>query len=276
MLPETARIDRYRLGEEIRATELMTELDAVRVDTQHRVTVRLYRASLSQHATFVDHFERACVVQRRLGALVVPVDGAGRSESGVFVALERVDSPTLSSMRPERLAVRDVVELVYALCTVYAAAHQEGLWLGVDPEAIYVTRQAATVQLAAVDLFAHALHKSWWLSEWDASARIVEPRSLEYMPPEQLMNKPLDPRSDVYALGVLAYELLTGHKPFPDARGPANLILAQLKQTPPRPSELVAEAPPELDAILATCLAKDRNARFADASALAAAISPMR
>src|SRR4029077_7534039 len=60
--------------------------------------------------------------------------------------------------------------------------------------------------------------------------------TLEYMSPEQLMGKQLDGRSDVYALGVLAYELMTGRLPFPDAVGPAALIAAQLKKTPEPPS----------------------------------------
>ena len=54
--------------------------------------------------------------------------------------------------------------------------------------------------------------------------------TLEYMSPEQLMGKELDGRSDIYTVGVLAYEMITGRLPFPDAKGPAALITAQLRQ----------------------------------------------
>ncbi len=94
--------------------------------------------------------------------------------------------------------------------------------------------------------------------------------TLEYMSPEQLMGKDLDGRSDIYALGVVSYELVTGRLPFPDAVGPAALISAQLRSVPDPPSKALPSGniPSHVDAIILKMLEKDRNNRFADVMAL--------
>jgi serine/threonine-protein kinase len=92
---------------------------------------------------------------------------------------------------------------------------------------------------------------------------------LDYMSPEQLMGKALGPATDVYTLGVVAYELLTGGRPFPDAKGPAGLITAQLKKTPAAPSTFVTDIPPAVDTLVLRCLHKLPAERYADATILA-------
>src|SRR6185436_19914516 len=82
---------------------------------------------------------------------------------------------------------------------------------------------------------------------------------LDYFPPEKLMGKPLSPATDVYVVGLVAYQLLVGHLPFPDAHGPAGLITAQLKRTPTAPSELVAGIPVDVDHVVLKSLHKDRR-----------------
>ena len=86
--------------------------------------------------------------------------------------------------------------------------------------------------------------------------------TLEYMSPEQLMGKQLDGRSDIYGLGVVAFEMMTGRLPFPDAVGPAALIAAQLKKVPPSPSSAYPQGniPPEVDQLIFKMLEKIKKA----------------
>lgn len=102
---------------------------------------------------------------------------------------------------------------------------------------------------------------------------LSEPK-VEYFSPQRLMGKPLGPRDSVYTLGLLAYELLVGRRPFADARDTSALITAQIRQRPQLPPEL--EVPSALAAIVMRCLEKVPAERFAGAIELADALARQR
>jgi hypothetical protein len=104
--------------------------------------------------------------------------------------------------------------------------------------------------------------------------------TLEFMSPEQLRGQSLDGRSDIYALGMMAYEMLTGSLPFKSVKSPIDIINFHMKQEPPPPSSLTskgssskASIPKQVDEIILKMVAKDREHRFADAPALRAEIA---
>ena len=94
--------------------------------------------------------------------------------------------------------------------------------------------------------------------------------TLEFMSPEQLRGQKLDGRSDLYALGMMAYEMLTGKLPFQGAKNPIDIINFHMKHEAPSPSKLDDRIviPSAVDAIILKMVQKDRENRFADASAL--------
>jgi hypothetical protein len=94
--------------------------------------------------------------------------------------------------------------------------------------------------------------------------------TLEFMSPEQLRGQKLDGRADLYALGMMAYEMLTGQLPFSSAKSPIDIINFHMRQEPPAPSKLSDKVtiPAPVDAIILKMVAKDREKRFADANAL--------
>ncbi|MBI2389477.1 MAG: protein kinase [Deltaproteobacteria bacterium] len=95
----------------------------------------------------------------------------------------------------------------------------------------------------------------------------------DYMSPEQGRGDPLDPRSDLYALGVIMFQLLTGQLPF-EAASPTQVVLMHLQQPPPDPRKLVPERkiPDSLADVCLTALSKDRAQRYADANAFIRAL----
>jgi tRNA A-37 threonylcarbamoyl transferase component Bud32 len=99
--------------------------------------------------------------------------------------------------------------------------------------------------------------------------------TLEFMSPEQLRGQKLDGRSDIYALGMMSYEMLTGTLPFQGAKSPIEIINFHMKQTPPAPSKLKEgiKLPAAVDEIILKMVAKNRDDRFPDTTALRAAIA---
>ena len=102
--------------------------------------------------------------------------------------------------------------------------------------------------------------------------------TLEFMSPEQLRGIKLDGRSDIYALGMMAYEMLTGELPFKNAKTPIEIINFHMKDTPPAPSKLRPDLkiPPAVDEVLLKMVAKSRDNRYADTAALRAGIDEAR
>src|SRR5262249_52020526 len=96
----------------------------------------------------------------------------------------------------------------------------------------------------------------------------------EYMAPEQALGQPVDARADLYALGIMAYEMLTGHRPF-DHASKVTLVGMQVTAPVPAMSTKSADAnvPPEVEAIVGKCLAKESGQRWADAKELIDAIN---
>jgi beta-lactam-binding protein with PASTA domain len=97
----------------------------------------------------------------------------------------------------------------------------------------------------------------------------------QHISPEQAQGRPVDARSDLYSIGVVLYELLTGRVPF-DAESPVTVALMQVNEAPLPPMELDPQVPPALDAIVLRALEKDPARRFADADEFITALESAR
>src|SRR5262249_9097493 len=130
-----------------------------------------------------------------------------------------------------------------------------------------------------VDRSGHALLMDFGMAYHPEAAKLTREGAvlgtLAYLSPEQARGVPTDLRSDLYAVGLILFEMLTGRRAPGDA-GPAPLALRDSAERCPPPSRLSPEVPPALDAIVLRCLERDPARRFATASDLDAALSAIQ
>jgi serine/threonine-protein kinase len=196
---------------------------------------------------------------------VVPVYDAGEAEGTLFIAMRYVDGTDLRALlraegplEPER-AVAIATQVAGAL----DAAHARGLvHRDVKPSNVLIDRAEGRE---------HCYLADFGLTQSVTNRPVTDGElmgTVDYVAPEQIRGDPVDGRADVYALGCLLYEALTGELPFGRASDVAT-IYAHLEEEPVPASERRPELREDVDAVLARAMAKDREARYDTCSALA-------
>jgi tRNA A-37 threonylcarbamoyl transferase component Bud32 len=200
-----------------------------------------------------------------LGEAPVP-QADGSSSKTPYLAMEFVEGQELRTYfaQGERLAIPEVVRIVTELLGALEYAHSNGVvHRDIKPSNIIVTRNG-TVKLADF-----GIARMEWTTRYTQAGWVIGTPS--YMPPEQFRGENVDLRADLYATGVLLYELLTGRVPF---EGEITTVMYKvLHEVPPAPSILNRELPPAFDAIVLRALAKEPEARYQSAAEFRQAIA---
>jgi eukaryotic-like serine/threonine-protein kinase len=209
---------------------------------------------------------------------VVDVLDFGEEPDGaLYYVMEALEGRSLGAVLREEgpLPVGRALALLEQLCRALGAAHDRGVvHRDVKPENVFVVHAPdGTERVKVLD---------FGISHVDAArggGRITRSGAIigtpEYMAPEQAAGTGLDHRADVYAAGVLAFELLTGVLPLVGDTPMATLVAHQT-QTPDPPGRRIAGIPPEVDALVLKALAKRPEARFESMAALALEIARIR
>jgi len=195
---------------------------------------------------------------------VVGVLDQGKSPDGVpFVVMQYVEGETLRAVLAQgRIALARAGEIVRQAANALSAAHAKRVWhLDLKPENIMLQRSAGREEFVKLIDFGIARVRGDGDTTSLTVTRIVG--SLAYMAPEQLEGKPSS-ASDNYALGIIAYELLTGQRPFA-AKSLSELISAQESERLVRPRNLNGLIPDEAERVLLQALRYRKEDRFADA-----------
>jgi serine/threonine-protein kinase len=210
---------------------------------------------------------------------VVRVLDVGASADGTpFIVLELLEGSDLAQLARQRAIDRvEVVDYVLQALEALAQAHARGIvHRDLKPANLFVARRAdgASLQVKILDFGISKMTLGASFEQAGITSSMAILGSPAYMSPEQLRSaKRVDARSDVWSVGVILYELLTGRTPFVgDTVG--ELFAAVLEQAPPPLRSLRADIPPALDAAVLRCLAQDPARRFQSVSELASALAP--
>ena len=246
-----------------------------------RVALKFMLRSLAASPAVVRRFTKEARAARAITSEhVVRVIDIGTLDGGEpYIVMEYLEGRDLADeiARGGPLRVDVAIDYVMQALQAIAEAHAKGIvHRDLKPSNLFLTHRADGTPLVKVLDFgiakARATSLSATLGAGDTSGSMPLVGSPHYMSPEQIEGRTVDARCDIYALGIILYEMLVGEVPFADQSTPAVLV-KQLKERPIRPSLKNAAVPPALEAIALRCLEKDPEQRFQTADAVAAALN---
>nr|WP_155073217.1 Stk1 family PASTA domain-containing Ser/Thr kinase [Streptomyces taklimakanensis] len=262
---------RYRVEARIAVGGMATVYRALDTRLDRVLALKVMHPSLVDDASFVDRFIREAKSAARLAhPNVVGVFDQGSDGGCVYLAMEYVEGCTLRDVLRERGALqpRAALDVLEPVLAALGAAHLAGLvHRDVKPENVLIGDDGR-VKVADFGLVRAVGQQT------SASTGSVM-GTVSYLAPEQIEHGVADARADVYACGVVLYEMLTGSKPHAGGT-PAQVLYQHLQEDVPAPSGAVPGLPAALDELVARSAARDPERRPADAVELLAEVGAVR
>ena len=278
-----ARLGDFRLLNQLGSGSMGVVYEALQVSLDRRVALKILSPKAMHSTLRVERFKREA---RALAALEHPnivtvytVDAIGDLN---FLAMELIKGAPLADRIPRRgFPLKAFFDLAIPLADALSQAHEHGIThRDLKPANIMVTEDG---RAKVLDFGLAKLRRFEPTQIVSAASRRDTPLSLDgtligtvpYMSPEQIEGRSVGPRSDLFSLGVVYYEMITGRRPF-DGLSEAEVMEMILRESPPSVLELRREIPPDLGRIVRHCLQKDPDRRYQTAKGLRNELDELR
>lgn len=260
----------YQLESQIGRGAMSFVYRARRPGSSRHVAIKVLLANLAAQEGFVDRFKReARAVSMLAHRNIVALYEYGEHDGHVYLVMEYIPGQSLGRLMRGRIPVARSIGYMMQLADALQYAHNLGVvHRDVKPGNLMVEEKTDRLVLMDFGLSKIA----------EESLQLTRPGTNlgtpHYMSPEQVLGRPVDGRTDVYAAGIVLYQLVTGKLPFDVESGNAVAVLKRVLQEPmPSPRSEVPSLPESLERVILTATAKKREDRYPDAQALKGALA---
>ena len=268
--PDTLIDGRYRIVRKLGSGGMADVYMAEDQQLGRRVALKVLHRRFAEDEQFVERFRREASSAAGLShPNVVAIFDRGEWDGTYYISMELVEGRTLKEIVREKgpAPPEAAVDLTLQILRAARYAHKHGVvHRDIKPHNVLID-QDGRVRVTDFGI-ARA-----------GTSDITETGSVmgtaQYLSPEQAQGRPVDERADLYAIGIVLYELLTGQVPF-DADSPVTVALKQVSEMPVPPAELVPAIPPAIDAVVLHALEKDPDRRWQNADEFIAALETAR
>ena len=255
------QIGQYRVLSELGTGGMGVVYRAMDLLLEREVAIKRLRSEYASSTNVIDRFRKEARLQAKLNhPNIAQLYALVEDGDSLCIVMELIEGTVLRNFMP--LPWQSALPVILQILEALDYAHRRGvLHRDIKPDNIQIDREG-TVKVMDFGI-AHALGASRLTRE-----RVVI-GTLEYMPPERVLNREMDQRSDLYSVGVLLFEMVCNRLPFVN-ESEYELLRAQVEQPAPSVSEFVPEAPEFLVAAVARSLDKEPQKRYATCAEMAA------
>jgi serine/threonine protein kinase/tetratricopeptide (TPR) repeat protein len=254
---------RYQIIEEIGRGGMGRVYKALDKELNRTVALKMIKPEISSHPGIVERFKREIKLASQIThENVCRIHDLGEVKGIKYISMEYIKGNNLKEFiqSSKRLSLETALPIAEQICQALTAAHKKG-----------VIHRDLKPQNIMIDKKGNAYVMDFGIARSLEAEEVTKPGAIigtpAYISPEQAEGKPADTRSDIYSLGCIMYEMLTGAPPF-KADTSAALIHKHVTKAPQSPSSINPQISKELDKIILTCLEKKPDSRYSSAEML--------